>query len=289
MDTTSPSPATKPYVLGIDIGGTNTVFGIVDARGNVLATSSIKTQSYPIFESYIKALHDKADDLIKTNGAEGKIFGIGIGAPYGNYNTGEIVFAPNLPWSGNVPLAAALSEAFGGIPVTVTNDANAAAIGEMTYGAARGMKDFIMITLGTGVGGGVGVDGKMVYGTDGMAGERGHITSRHNGRQCGCTRRGCLETYCSATGVATRAREFLQARENEESILRNMPLEDITSKDVYDAAVAGDKLAQDVFDFTGKILGEALADFASFTSPEAFIIFGGLAKSGEVLMSPLRE
>lgn len=289
MDTTSISPATKPYVLGIDIGGTNTVFGIVDARGNVLASNSIKTQSYPIFEDYIKALHEKASDLIKAYGADDKIFGIGIGAPNGNYNTGEIVFAPNLPWSGNVPLAKALSDAFGGIPVTVTNDANAAAIGEMTYGAARGMKDFIMITLGTGVGGGVVVDGKMVYGTDGMAGELGHLTARHNGRQCGCTRRGCLETYCSATGVATTAREFLQARASEDSLLRNVPLEDITSKDVYDAAVAGDKLAKDVFDFTGKILGEALADFASFTSPEAFIIFGGLAKSGEFLMRPLRE
>ncbi len=175
------------------------------------------------------------------------------------------------------------------MPSAVTNDANAAAIGEMTYGVARGMKDFIMITLGTGVGSGVVVNGSMVYGADGMAGELGHVIVRRNGRQCGCTRCGCLETYCSATGVARTAREFLEARKDEPSLLRNMPMEDITSKDVYDAAIANDKIAKDVFEFTGRILGEALADFASFTSPEAFVIFGGLAKSGELIMRPLRD
>ena len=186
-------------------------------------------------------------------------------------------------------MARLVSEKFG-IPVAITNDANAAAIGEMTYGAARGIKDFIMITLGTGVGSGIVINGQMVYGHDGFAGELGHvIVKRTNGRLCGCGRCGCLETYCSATGVARSAREFLEARPNEESLLRNIPTDEITSKDVYDAAVAGDKIAQDIFEFTGDILGAALADFVAFSAPQAFILFGGLAKSGDLLMRPLRN
>ncbi len=181
-----------------------------------------------------------------------------------------------------------VSERFG-IPVAITNDANAAAIGEMTYGAARGIKDFIMITLGTGVGSGIVINGQLVYGHDGFAGELGHmIVKRNNGRLCGCGRTGCLEAYCSATGVARTAREFLEVR-NEPSLLRNIPVEDITSKDVYDAAIAGDKIAKDIFEFTGKILGESMADMTVFSSPSAFILFGGLAKSGELLLKPLRE
>lgn len=288
MSTTNLNQPTKPYVMGIDIGGTNTVFGIVDARGTVIASSSIKTGKYDNFDDYVNELHEKASALIKANDAEGKISGIGIGAPNGNYYSGRIETQVNLPWPCPIELTKIVSEKFG-VPSAVTNDANAAAIGEMTYGAARGMKDFIMITLGTGVGSGVVVNGNMVYGTDGMAGELGHVIVRRNGRQCGCSRCGCLEAYCSATGVARSAREFLEARKDEPSRLRDIPMEDITSKDVYDAAVAGDKIAQDVFEFTGRILGEALADFASFTSPEAFVIFGGLAKSGELLMRPLRE
>lgn len=176
-----------------------------------------------------------------------------------------------------------------GIPVAVTNDANAAAIGEMTYGAARGMKDFIMITLGTGVGSGIVINGQVVYGHDGFAGELGHmIVKRNNGRLCGCGRTGCLEAYCSATGVARSAREFLEIR-TEPSSLRNLPIDQITSKDVYDAAMSGDKLAKDVFEYTGTILGEAMADMMVFSSPEAFVLFGGLAKSGELLLKPLRE
>ncbi len=277
----------KPYVLGIDIGGTNTVFGIVDARGNVIASSSIKTGKHANFDDYLEELHTEASRLIKANDAEGKIQGIGIGAPNANYYTGEIDNAVNLPWP-NLPLAKIVSEKFG-IPVAITNDANAAALGEMTYGAARGMKDFIMITLGTGVGSGIVVNGQMVYGHDGLAGELGHvIVKRNNGRLCGCGRTGCLETYCSATGVARTAREFLEAR-SESSTLRNMPIENITSKDVYDAAVNGDKLAKDIFDYTGTILGEAFADMMVFSSPQAFILFGGLAKSGDLLMRPLRE
>ena len=265
----------KPYVVGIDIGGTNTVFGIVDARGAVLASSSIKTRKHSNIEAYIDELHTELTKLMETHDAVDKIHGIGIGAPNANYYTGTIEQGVNLPWPTPIPLAKLVSEKFG-IPVSITNDANAAAIGEMTYGAARGLKDFIMITLGTGVGSGIVINGQM-------------IVKRNNGRLCGCGRRGCLETYCSATGVAQSAREFLEARAGEESILRNMPSDEITSKDVYDAAVAGDKIAQDVFTYTGTILGEALADFTVFSAPEAFILFGGLAKSGEMLMKPLRE
>lgn len=279
----------KPYVVGIDIGGTNTVFGIVDARGQVLASDSIKTMKYVDFDDYVEELHKELSRLIKANDMDDKIQGIGIGAPNGNYYTGEIVNPPNLPWGPRIPLAEKVSKAFGGIPVAVTNDANAAALGEMTYGAARGMKDFIMITLGTGVGSGIVINGQLVYGSDGFAGELGHvIVKRNNGRICGCGRTGCLEAYCSATGVARTAREFLELR-TEPSTLRNLPIESITSKDVYDAAVNGDKLAIEIFEYTGNILGEAFADFTVFSSPEAIILFGGLAKSGDLLMRPLRE
>lgn len=278
----------KPYVIGIDLGGTNTVFGIVDARGVVIASSSIKTGKHANFDDYIEELYQVLSNLIKTNDAVDKIHGIGIGAPNANYYTGMIEDAVNLPWSSPIDLAGKLSEKFG-LPVAVTNDANAAAIGEMTYGVARGLKDFIMITLGTGVGSGIVINGQVVYGHDGFAGELGHITmKRNNGRLCGCGRTGCLEAYCSATGVARTAREFLEVR-NEPSLLRNLPIEDITSKDVYDAAVAGDKLAQDIFEYTGDILGQAFADMTVFSSPQAFVIFGGLAKSGEFLLRPLRN
>ncbi|MCH5237456.1 MAG: ROK family protein [Muribaculaceae bacterium] len=279
----------KPYVLGIDIGGTNTVFGIVDARGQVIASDSIKTKKHSKFDDYLEDLCHGIQHLLEKNEAEGKIQGIGIGAPNANYYTGEILNPPNLPWGEPViPLAEKVSKALG-LPVAVTNDANAAALGEMTYGAARGMKDFIMITLGTGVGSGIVVNGQLVYGHDGFAGELGHlIMKRNNGRMCGCGRTGCLEAYCSATGVARTAREFLEVR-TEPSTLRDLQIEDITSKDVYDAAVAGDKLAQEIFTYTGTILGEAFADMVTFTSPQAIILFGGLAKSGELLMKPLQE
>ena len=280
---------TKPYVLGVDIGGTNTVFGIVDARGHVIASDSIKTKKHAEFNDYVEELHSAVERLLRLNDAEDKIQGIGIGAPNANYYTGEIVNPPNLPWGPVIPLAEKVSEAFGGIPVAVTNDANAAALGEMTYGAARGMNDFIMITLGTGVGSGIVINGRMVYGHDGNAGELGHLVmKRNNGRMCGCGRTGCLEAYCSATGVARTAREFLEIRQ-EPSILRNIDIEDITSKDVYDAAVAGDKIAKDIFEYTGKILGEAFADMVAFSSPQAIILFGGLAKSGDLLLKPLKE
>ncbi len=277
----------KPYVVGMDIGGTNSVFGIVDSRGNVLATDSIKTQQYEKIDDYVDAVCTKLLTLINTVGGVEKIKGLGIGAPNGNYYKGTIEFAPNLPWKGVIPLVELFEKRLG-IPTALTNDANAAAIGEMTYGAARGLKDFIMITLGTGVGSGIVVNGQLLYGHDGFAGELGHVIVNREGRLCGCGRKGCLETYCSATGVARTAREFLVAR-SEDSLLRNIPAEEIVSKDVYDAAVQGDKLAQDIFDYTGKILGEALANAIAFSSPEAIILFGGLARSGDYIMNPIKQ
>ena len=278
----------KPYVVGIDIGGTNTVFGIVDARGTIIASGSIKTNKFNEVEDYVNELHTELFRLLEQNNATDKIMGIGVGAPNGNYFNGTIEFAPNLPWRGVIPLAQMLTDRFG-IPVSLTNDANAAAIGEMTYGAARGLKDFIMITLGTGVGSRIVDNGQLVYGHDGFAGELGHVIVRpNNGRLCGCGRTGCLEAYTSATGVARTAREFLEVR-NDPSSLRQIPIQDITSKDVYDAAITGDKLALEIFDYTGKILGEAFANFIAFSSPKAIILFGGLAKAGDLILKPIKE
>lgn len=277
----------KPYVIGVDLGGTNTVFGVVDARGNVVVNASIKTATHNDVELYLNDLVAGLNMLIEQVGGKDMIRGIGIGAPNANYFSGCIEFAPNLPWKGVIPLAELVRERMG-IPVAITNDANAAAIGEMAYGAARGMKDFIVITLGTGVGSGIVVGGQLVYGHDGFAGELGHMIVRRNGRMCGCGRQGCLETYTSATGVARTAREYLSIR-SDESILRGVEIEQITSKDVYDAAMKGDALALEIFESTGAILGEAFADFVTFSSPEAIILFGGLTKSGDLLMNPIKH
>ncbi|MCE1156896.1 MAG: ROK family protein [Bacteroidales bacterium] len=277
----------KPYVIGIDMGGTNTVFGVVDARGNVLSKSAVKTATHSDINLYIDDLYNELIKLIDEAGGKDKIKGIGVGAPNGNYYTGRIEFAPNLPWKGQIPFAELMSAKFG-IPTVLTNDANAAAIGEMTYGAARGMKHFIMITLGTGVGSGIVIDGKLVYGHDGFAGELGHTTAIRNGRKCGCGKSGCLETYASATGVARTGREILELRK-ESSLLRNLPTDDITSKDVYDAAIDGDAIALEIFEYTGKILGESLADFVAFSAPEAIVLFGGLTKSGDLILKPIIE
>ncbi len=279
----------KPYVIGLDLGGTNSVFGIVDSRGEIKATTAIKTQGYDNVEDYVDASIEALKIIIDQVGGLEKIKAMGIGAPNGNYYKGTIEFAPNLSWGhdGIVPLAEMFSKKLNAIPVGLTNDANAAAIGEMTYGVARGLKNFIVITLGTGVGSGIVIDGKMVYGCDGFAGELGHTTMRsENGRLCGCGRKGCLEAYCSATGVARTAREFLK-KTNENSLLRGIRAEDITSLDVSIAASKGDKLANRIYEFTGDMLGEACANFAVFSSPEAFIFFGGLTKSGDLLMKPL--
>jgi len=277
----------KPYAIGIDIGGTNSVFGVVDKRGHIINQGSIKTGTYKEINDYVNHLSAGVQEIIDQVGGAGNIKGIGVGAPNGNYFTGCIEFAANLPWKGVIPLAQMLTDKLN-IPVALTNDANAAAIGEMTYGAARGMKDFIVITLGTGVGSGIVVNGQLVYGHDGFAGELGHTTSRRDGRLCGCGKKGCLETYTSATGVARTAREFLETRKDA-SLLRELDPAEITSKDVYDAAIKGDKLAKEIFEFTGQMLGESFADFISFSSPEAIILFGGLTKAGKLIFDPVRK
>ena len=280
----------KPYVIGLDLGGTNSACGIVDVRGDIKATTAIKTTGFRNAEDYVKAAVEALKVIIKEVGGIETIRSMGIGAPNGNYYKGTIEYAPNLPWAHNVvvPLADMFSEALG-IPVALTNDANAAAIGEMTYGIARGLKHFIMITLGTGVGSGIVIDGHLVYGSDGVAGELGHVIMRpENGRLCGCGRMGCLETYCSATGVARSARELLSATKRP-SLLRDLKLENITSLDVAICADKGDELSKEIYEFTGNMLGEACANFAAFSSPEAFVFFGGLTKAGDLLLKPIRE
>lgn len=282
----------KPYVIGLDLGGTNSVFGIVNARGEIKATTAIKTGNYDSAEDYVAASVEALQSIIEQVGGINTIRAMGIGAPNGNFNKGTIEYAPNLPWAHNgiVPLADMFSKALGGIPVALTNDANAAAIGEMVYGVARGMKHFIVITLGTGVGSGIVVNGQLLYGHDGFAGELGHVTMvrGEEGRLCGCGRTGCLESYCSATGVARTARELL-ATTNRPSLLREINPEDITSLDVSIAASKGDELANEIYEFTGKMLGEACADFAAFSSPEAFIFFGGMTKAGDLIMKPIEK
>ena len=282
----------KDFVVGVDVGGQTTKIGVVDTRGEVLSQTIIRSDIFgDDAAAYITALAAAIKENIAQAGKTlDDIRGIGVGAPNGNYYTGEVAFAPNLAWAANkaVPFARMLSEALGGeMKVILTNDANAAAVGEMTYGAARGMKDFIMITLGTGVGSGIVVGGNVLYGHDGFAGELGHVTVvRNNGRTCGCGRQGCLEAYCSAIGISRTAREWLECTD-EPSSLRD--LENITSKDIYDAAKAGDKLALRLFDYTGTILGRAFADFIAFSAPEAIVLFGGLARAKEFLYEPMKK
>ncbi len=279
----------QDLVIGIDIGGQTTKCGIVDARGSVLSQTVIRSDNHTEVTPFIAELAEALNRIIAEAKAEGQIRGIGVGAPNGNYYTGTIESAVNLVWGGTkiIPFAKLLSEQMNGIPVSLTNDANAAAMGEMTYGAARGMKNFIMITLGTGVGSGIVINGEVVYGHDGFAGELGHTCAvRHNGRQCNCGKTGCLETYASAIGVARTAREWLEMSD-EPSVLRS--LDKITSKDVYEAAKDGDKLALKIFDFTGRILGEKFADFIEFSAPEAIVLFGGLARAKEFLVEPIQK
>ncbi len=284
------TPELKPYVIGLDLGGTNSVFGIVDSRGEIKATTTIKTQGYHRAEDYVDASCEALRLIIDQVGGISTIKAMGIGAPNGNHYKGTIEFAANLEWghSGVVPLAKLFSDRLG-IPVALTNDAKAAAIGEMTYGVARGMKNFIMITLGTGVGSGIVINGQVVYGCDGLAGELGHtIQVKENGRACGCGRSGCLETYCSATGVARSAREILSTTKKR-SVLREIDADKLTSLDVSLAAEKGDKVALDIYEFTGDMLGRACADFAAFSSPEAFIFFGGLVRAGDLIMNPIKR
>ena len=289
----------KNYAIGVDLGGTNTVFGIVDAQGNIVAQDSIKTQAYSTAEAFVEAGVACLQPLINQVGGIESIVGMGIGAPNANYYSGAIEIAPNIAWAHDtvVPLAQMFSEKLSPLTshlsplkVKMTNDANAAAMGEMAYGAARGMKNFIVITLGTGVGSGIVVNGQLLYGHDGFAGELGHVimVRGKEGRLCGCGRTGCLETYCSATGMARTAREIL-TKTDRPSLLRNKPIEQIESLDVSIAASQGDEVANEIFQFTGKMLGEACADFTAFSSPEAFIFFGGLCKAGDLIMKPIEE
>jgi len=282
------STSLQQLAIGIDIGGTGTKFGIVDRNGNILFSSEISSRNHAQVEGFIDELHEALFDMIERAGGPGRIRGIGVGAPNGNYYSGTVEYAPNLPWKGIIPFAKMLEEKFK-LPVVLTNDANAAAIGEMMYGAAKGMKDFIMITLGTGVGSGIVANGKLIYGHDGFAGELGHTIIIPNGRlHEGTGKYGSLESYASATGVRLTALEML-TKTTEKSLLRDIPIKKIDSKKVYDAAIQGDALAKEVFEFTGQILGLALANFVMFSSPEAIILFGGLTKSGDLILKPTKE
>ncbi len=279
----------QELAIGIDIGGTNTVFGIVDHRGDISYRGAISTRKHNNVTDYINELYDALVPAIDEVGGINAIRGIGIGAPNGNYYNGTIEYAPNLPWKGVIPLAQLMTDKFN-VSCSLTNDANAAAVGEMMYGVARGMKDFIMITLGTGVGSGIVANGQLIYGHDGFAGELGHTTIIPDGRKHkGTGLHGSLEAYASATGVALTAIEFLERDNHRDSLLRNFAKEEIDSRIVYDCAIQGDKLAQEVYEFTGKILGLALANFVMFSSPEAIILFGGMTKAGDLILKPTRE
>lgn len=274
---------TQTLALGIDIGGTNTAYGIVDRRGQIVIQGEMPTTGHNTVQDYVAVLGDKLRSIMDEVGRD-RITGVGVGAPNGNFFTGEIAYAPNLPWKGVIPLARLLGEALNK-KVTLTNDANAAAIGEMMYGAAKGMKDFIVVTLGTGLGSGFVANGQLIYGHDGFAGELGHVVAVRNGRTCGCGRKGCLETYASATGIVKSAKEWLETRQDE-SILRNAA--DLSSEKIFEAAEGGDAMALELFEYTGMILGQTLADAVAITSPQAIIFFGGLAKAGDMLMKHVR-
>lgn len=278
----------KSLVIGLDLGGTNSVFGVVDSKGEIIATTSIKTQAYPSVDQYIMESVKAIKQIAEQVGGMEKIRAMGIGAPCGNYYKGTIEHAANLVWAkGIVPLANMFVNELG-IPVVVTNDAKAAAMGEMKYGVAVGMNNFVELTLGTGVGSGIVANGQLIYGFDGFAGELGHMIVEPDGRPCGCGRKGCLETYCSATGVVRTAIAMLE-ESSEATSLRDIATDKLTSYEVYKAAMAGDTMAQEVFKQTGRRIGIACANIATFLSPEAFIFFGGLAQAGELLLRPIEE
>ncbi|MDW3647940.1 MAG: ROK family protein [Bacteroidia bacterium] len=277
----------KEVAIGIDIGGTNTKYGIVDRNGKLLADSSHPTVSHKNIEDYIDALIDAILNLSKSIGEELDIKGIGIGAPNANYFTGTIEYAPNLPWKGVIPLVEMIKERLN-THVFITNDANAAAIGERVYGAAKGMDNFAVVTLGTGVGSGFVSNGKLIYGHDGFAGEFGHVTAVRGGRACTCGKRGCVETYAAARGLVLTVQEELAATQDDTK-LRHILAEKLTPKDIFDAAEAGDQVAKHAFEYTGKILGESLADMVAFLSPKAIFIFGGVAKAGDWILEPTKR
>jgi len=278
----------KEVAIGIDIGGTNTAIGIVDREGHCLFETSIPTDTHEQVTEYVADVSTKIKAITAANQGAFDIKGIGIGAPNANYHKGTIENAPNLRWKGIITFSELFKSHFPGIPVALTNDANAAAMGEMMYGGAKGMNDFIIITLGTGLGSGIVSNGELVYGHDGFAGEIGHTIAVKGGRLCGCGRRGCLETYASATGVKRSIFQIF-CDSNKPSALRDIPFSNMTSSDVYKAAIAGDELALECFDYTGKILGEKLADSVAHTSPEAIFLFGGMAKSGDLIIKPTKK
>ena len=277
------------YSLGIDIGGTTTKFGIVNSKGEIIAQDRIPTNEHEVVEDFIEDLHVKLMPMIDKVGGAKNFIGIGVGAPNGNIYSGTIEYAPNLKWKGIIPIADLMEKKFG-LPTKLTNDANAAAVGEMMYGCTKNIKHFITITLGTGVGSGIVIDGKIVVGHDGFAGELGHTIIRPGGRAHKSTGMlGSLEAYASATGVRETAIELLTQRPEQESLLRNYTINELTSEAVYDCAMQGDNIANHIFEFTGQILGESLANFVMFSSPEAIVLFGGLTKAGALLLNPTRR
>jgi len=280
----------KQLVVGVDVGGTNTVFGLVDRKGNMHGEGVIPTKKYPDFDQYLEELYIGIQGLLKQVEGEYELMGIGIGAPNGNFFNGTIENAANLIWKGKVPFVEKMKRYFPSIPIIITNDANAAAIGEMIYGAARGMKDFIVVTLGTGLGSGFVANGELIYGHDSFAGELGHIVMNRtpSGRMCGCGRKGCLETYVSATGIKRTAFKLL-ADHIEDSEFRNIPFNELTAEMITKAALNGDPLAIEAYKYTGDMLGQALADAVTITSPEAIILFGGLAKAGKYIFEPTKK
>ncbi|HPA87186.1 MAG TPA: ROK family protein [Bacteroidales bacterium] len=276
----------KKVVAGVDIGGTNTVFGIVDNEGKVLAEGHLKTTDYPVVTDFVKAFSAALKKLIATK-KDIELTGIGIGAPDANFHRGTIEHAPNLAWKGIVPLADMVRKEMK-VPVVLTNDANAAAMGEMVFGGAKGMKDFVVLTLGTGLGSGIVVDGKLVYGHTGFAGEVGHMTVVPNGRVCGCGRKGCFEAYASATGLVKTV-SLMISEMRDESSLRDLPPAKLTSKAIAEAAAKGDPIAVKAMEYTAEKLGFGIVNTIVFTSPEAIFLFGGLAQAGEMLFKPVRE
>ena len=278
----------KKLAIGVDIGGTNTAFGLVDEQGNMYGESVISTRQYPDIDQYIEELYIGIQSLLKQLDFEHELIGVGIGAPNANYYRGTIENAANLVWKGVVPVVEKLKRFFPSIPVIMTNDANAAAVGEMIYGGAKGMKDFIVITLGTGLGSGFVANGEIIYGHDSFAGELGHVIVNHTGRVCGCGRKGCLETYVSATGIKRTVFKLL-ADHIENSEFRSISFNDLTAEMITKAALAGDPLAIEAFEYTGMLLGRALANAVTITSPEAIFLFGGLAKAGKYLFEPTKK
>ena len=275
------------FAIGIDIGGTNTKWGLVNHRGEIIQKGDLRTDAHTTVDAFIESLYQTLQPIIEAYNAEGSIKGIGIGAPNGNYYSGTIEYAPNLQWKGIIPVTKLITKKFG-LPSSLTNDANAAAVGEMTYGAARGLRDFIMITLGTGVGSGIVANGQLILGHDGFAGELGHTIIRPGGRKHWSTDLyGSLEAYASATGISLTAMELLK-EQNEDSLLRRYAENDINSKAVYDCAMQGDAIAKEVYRLTGQILGEALANFVMFSSPEAIVLFGGVIKAGNLILEPTK-